>query len=117
MVMPATRAGGAPAIEALIKQVIDGQFGGPTVCTLPEDKKVFSHHEAAFERALNHAFTNLFAVVESQLDRMKHCRVFSCVQYGKPSNKRHLTSDAVKKKEIFEEMEGKDREGWNLRQR
>jgi hypothetical protein len=114
--MPATRPAAAPAIDALIKQVIDGQFGGPAACTLSEDKTVFSHHEKAFERVQNYAFTNGFAVVESQVDRKKHCRVFSCVQYGKPSNKRNLTNDAVKK-DIFEEMEGKGGEGRNLRQR
>jgi hypothetical protein len=82
MSLPATRPAAAPAIDALIKQVIDGQFGGPAACTLPADKKVFSHPEAAFERVQKYAFTNGFAVVESQVDRMNHCRVFSYIQYG-----------------------------------
>jgi hypothetical protein len=66
MSMPATRAAAAPSTEALIKQVIDG-FGGPGACTLPEDKEVFSHHEAAFERVQRYAFANGFAIVESQV--------------------------------------------------
>jgi hypothetical protein len=81
MSMPATRPAAAPEIDALIKQVIDGQFGGPAACTLPEVKTVISHHEKAFERVQKYAFTNGFAVVESQVDRKKHCRVFSCVQW------------------------------------
>jgi hypothetical protein len=66
MSMPATRPAAAPATEALIKQVID-EFGGPGACTLPEDKEVFSHHEAAFERVPRYAFANGFAIVESQV--------------------------------------------------
>jgi hypothetical protein len=66
MSMPATRPAAAPSTEALIKQVIDG-FGGPGACTLPEDKEVFSHHEAAFERVQRYAFANGFAIVESQV--------------------------------------------------
>jgi hypothetical protein len=68
MSMPATRPAAAPAVEAVIKQVIDEKFGGPAACTLPEDKEVFSHHEAAFDRVQRYAFANGFAVVESQVD-------------------------------------------------
>jgi hypothetical protein len=62
MSMPATRPAAAPAVEAVIKQVIEEKFGGPAACTLPEDKEVFSHHEAAFERVQRYAFANGFAV-------------------------------------------------------
>jgi hypothetical protein len=133
MSMLATRPAASPETEILIKQVIK-DFGGPAACTLPEDKEVFSHHEAAFERVQRYAFANGFAVVETQVcimlarmgiplgnnfakvDKKKHCRVFSCVHYGKPPNKRKLTSDAVKK-EVFEKMGGNDEEGRHLRQR
>jgi hypothetical protein len=116
MSTPFSRPAAAPATEALIKQVIDENFGGPAACTLPEDKEVFSHHEAAFERVQRYAFANGFAVVESQVDKRAHRRVFSCVHYGKPANKRKLTGDAVRK-EIFEQMDGKDEKGRGLRQR
>jgi hypothetical protein len=66
MSMPATCPAAAPATEALVKQVID-EFGGPGACTLPEDKEVFSHHEAAFERVQRYAFANGFVIVESQV--------------------------------------------------
>jgi hypothetical protein len=66
MSMPATRPAAAPATEALIKQVIN-KFVGTGACTLAEDKEVFSHHEAAFERVQRYAFANGFAIVESQV--------------------------------------------------
>jgi hypothetical protein len=116
MSMPSTRPAASPATEALIRQVIDDKFGGSAACTLPEDKEVFSDHEAAFERVQRYAFATGFAIVESQVDKIAHRRVFSCVHHGKPANKRKRTAEPVRK-EIFDEMEGRDEKAQSLRQR
>jgi hypothetical protein len=77
---------------------------------------MFSHHEAAFERVQRYAFANGFAIVESQVDKRAHHRVFSCVHHGKPANKRKLTAEPVRK-EVFDEIGGRDEDGQSLRQR
>jgi hypothetical protein len=62
MSMPATRSAAEPATEARIKQNL-GVLG----LVLFRKIKVFSHHEAAFERVQRYAFANGFAIVESQV--------------------------------------------------
>jgi hypothetical protein len=107
-----SRPKASPETELLIQQVIEEKFGG--VSELPSDEEQFSHPESAFALVQQYAFANGFAVVQTQKE--KHRRVFSCVHYGKPPNKRKITSDAVSK-EYFMEMGGVDTTGNKLRQR
>jgi hypothetical protein len=51
-----------------------------------------------------------------KFDKIAHRRVFSCVHHGKPANKRKLTAEPVRK-EIFNEIGGRDEKGQSLRQR
>jgi hypothetical protein len=52
----------------------------------------------------------------SKVDKIAHRRVFSCVHYGKPANTRKLTAEPVRK-EMFDEIGGRDEKGQSLRQR
>jgi hypothetical protein len=79
--------------EQLIAQVVQSTFGGWDKCKLPDTGAQFSHPESAFARIQQYAFVQGFAVVQTQKEQ--HRRVFSCVHYGKPPNKRKITSDAV----------------------
>lgn len=83
---------------------------------LPETGVQFSDTSTAFQRVQQYAFATGFAVVETQWDPQQQRRVYSCVHYGKPANRRKITVDTVRK-EIFEEMSGVDSEGSRLRQR
>ncbi|KAA8892662.1 hypothetical protein FN846DRAFT_896661 [Sphaerosporella brunnea] len=112
--LPSLRAAQRPPQKpsGLSNQVIEEKFGG--VSELPSDEEQFSHPESAFGLAQQYAFANGFAVVQTQ--KRKHRRVFSCVHFGKPPNKRKITGDAGSKK-YFMEMDGVDTTGNKLRQR
>jgi hypothetical protein len=108
------RPTGDAATKALIQQVIAGDFDGDV--TLPIAGQQFSDAKSAFENVQHYAFASGFAVVTTQKDEINQRRTFSCVHYGKTPNKRKLTGDAVQK-ELYQEMEGRDGGGNNLRRR
>ena len=114
MAFIANRPTGDAATEALIQQVIEGDFGG--YVTLSIAGQQLSDAESAFEKMQHYAFASGFAVVTTQKDEINQRRTFSCVHYGKTPNKRKLTGDAVRK-ELYQEMEGRDGGRNNLRQR
>jgi len=101
------------ATKVLIEDVLRTfAIGG---ADLPAEGHQFSDAASAFQRFQQYAFSEGFAVVETQKDEMLQLRVFSCVHYGKGKNKRKLTGDAVRK-EIYQEMDGVDEKGQALRQ-
>ncbi|KAF8535715.1 hypothetical protein BDD12DRAFT_892009 [Trichophaea hybrida] len=105
---------GDAATEALIPQVIEVDCGGNI--TLPIAGQQFSDAESAFEKVQHYVFASGVAVVTTQKDEINQRGTFFSVYYGKTPNKRKLTGNTVRK-ELYEEMEGRDGGGNNLKRR
>jgi hypothetical protein len=72
------------ATKALIEDVLRTfAIGG---ADLPAERHQFSDAASAFQQFRQYAFSQGFAVVETQKGEKRQLRVFSCVHHGKGKN-------------------------------